>query len=236
MNSKYALIIGNSEYKDVNLAKLEMPGSDVNDLAGILKDLDIGGFDEVTTLINQLAATVRRAIAGFFAKKMREDLLLFYFSGHGVLDDQGHLFLAVKDTEHDLLSGTAIPARFITQEMDRSRSQRQVLIFDCCHSGAFARGAKGAMGASVGTAAAFEGNGFGRVVLTATDSTQYAWEGDEVLGEAENSLFTHYLIEGLKTGKADMDHDGRISLDELYDYVYEKVVCRRRPCPPWHRC
>jgi hypothetical protein len=37
------------------------------------------------------------------------------------------------------------------------------------------------------------------VVLTATDSTQYAWEGDEVIGEAENSVYTHYLVQGLGT-------------------------------------
>ena len=110
--------------------------------------------------------------------------------------------------------------------MDRSWSRRQVLILDCCHSGAFARGAKGVVGASVGTAIAFEGSGTGRVVLTATDSTQYAWEGDEVTGQAENSVFTRYLIEGLRTGQADIDGDGQITLDELYDYVYGQVVTR----------
>jgi hypothetical protein len=108
--------------------------------------------------------------------------------------------------------------------MDHSRSRRQVLILDCCHSGAFARGSKGVTGASVGTATAFEGKGYGRVVLTASDATQYAWEGDQVIGEADNSVFTHYLIEGMQTGKADADGDGKITVDELYDYVYAQVV------------
>ncbi|HET7089153.1 MAG TPA: caspase family protein, partial [Anaerolineae bacterium] len=167
---------------------------------------------------------VRRAIARFFAEKTRDDLLVLYFSGHGVLDDRGHLYLAVKDTERALPKGTAVEATFITDVMDSSNSRRQVLILDCCHSGAFARGTKGTPGASVHTATAFEGIGSGRVVLTATDSTQYAWEGDQVIGKAENSVFTHYLIEGLKTGEADVDNDGRITLDELYDYVYGQVV------------
>ncbi|HET6958299.1 MAG TPA: TIR domain-containing protein, partial [Vicinamibacterales bacterium] len=101
---------------------------------------------------------------------------------------------------------------------------RQVVVLDCCHSGAFAHGVKGAQGASVGTAEAFEGSGLGRVVLTATDSTQYAWEGDQIIGDAPNSLFTHFLIEGLKTGAADRDADGVVTVDELYDYVREQVV------------
>jgi hypothetical protein len=224
MSQKLALIIGSSEYEDPTLTRLVAPRADVTALESVLKHPEVGGFDDVTVLIDQLESVVRRAIARFFAEKKRADLLLLYFTGHGVLDDQGHLYLAMKDTEHTLLSATAIPASMITLAMDRSHPQRQVLILDCCHSGAFARGTKGVVGARVGTAAAFEGNGYGRVVLTATDSTQYAWEGDRILGQAENSLFTHYLIEGLQTGHADADGDGQTTLDELYTYVYERML------------
>ncbi len=224
MSRKLALIIGNSQYEDTSLAQLVTPDADVNALAETLRDLEIGAFDDVAVLIDQPAFAVRRAIASFFAGKGREDLLLLYFSGHGIRDDRGQLFLAVKDSEHNLLRGTAIPAAYITEEMDNSRSRSQVLILDCCHSGAFARGMKGAPGASVGTAAAFEGTGSGRVVLTATNSTQYAWEGDQLVGQPENSVFTHYLIEGLRSGAPDTDADGKITLDELYNYVYEQVV------------
>jgi serine/threonine protein kinase/formylglycine-generating enzyme required for sulfatase activity len=223
---KLALIIGNSEYEDGSLAQLVTPGADATELAGVLSDPAMGGFDEVTPLINQPVAAVRRAISRFYADKQRDDVLLLYFSGHGVLDDRGQLYLAVKDTERDLLRGTALGAAFIADEMDRSYSRRQVLILDCCQSGAFARGSKGAPGLSVGTAAAFEGTGYSRVVLTATDSTQYAWEGDQVIGEADKSIFTHYLVEGLQTGAADANADGWITLDELYDYVHSQVVTR----------
>ena len=226
MSQKLALIIGNSQYDDTSLSRLKTPDADVKALAEVLRAPDVGSFDTVTTLVNQPATAVRREVARFFGQKTRDDLLVLYFSGHGVLDDRGRLYLAVKDTERELLSGTAVPASFVTDEMDRSWSRRQVLILDCCHSGAFARGAKGVVGASVGTAIAFEGSGTGRVVLTATDSTQYAWEGDEVTGQAENSVFTRYLIEGLRTGQADIDGDGQITLDELYDYVYGQVVTR----------
>ena len=226
MAQRLALIIGNSVFRDQTLARLLKPDADVGALADVLLDKEIGDFNDVKLLVNMSSTQVRRAISNFYSKKQRDDLLLLYFSGHGVLDDQGRLHLAVKDTERALLRATAIPAAFITEEMNNSRSRRQVLILDCCHSGAFARGSKGATGASVGTATAFEGTGFGRLVLTATDATQYAWEGDQVIGEAENSVFTHYLIQGLKTGQADSDGDGRITVDELYDYVYDQVVQR----------
>jgi uncharacterized caspase-like protein len=224
MSRKLALIIGNSDYEDSHLSQLVAPGADAEALAEILREPEIGCFDEVATLINETTTTIRREIAGFFEGKGRDDLLLLYFSGHGVRDDRGHLFLAVKDTEVYLLRGTAIRAAYITEEMDNSLSRRQVLILDCCHSGAFSQGMKAATGTSVGTATEFEGTGSGRAVLTATDSTQYAWEGDRVIGRAENSVFTKYLVQGLRSGEADANADGRITLDELYDYVSEQVV------------
>ena len=224
MARKLALIIGNSQYEDTGLARLAAPDVDVRALAEVLQTPGIGGFDEVTPLLNEGLATVRKAIARFFDLKHRDDLLVLYFSGHGVRDEQGHLYLAVRDTERAVLAGTAIEASYVTTRMDRSASKRLVLVLDCCHSGAFGVGAKSAQGATVGTASAFEGTGRGRVVLTATDSTQYAWEGDQVIGDVETSLFTHYLIEGLRTGAADRDEDGRVTIDELYDYVYEHVL------------
>jgi uncharacterized caspase-like protein len=224
MGRRLALIIGNSVFRDPALARLLTPDADIGALADVLLDPEIGAFDDAKLVVNMAASTIRRSISEFFTNTTRDDLLLLYFSGHGVLDEYGRLYLATKETERNYLRGTAIPTSFITDEMDHSRSRRQVLILDCCHSGAFARGSKGVTGASVGTASAFEGKGYGRVVLTASDATQYAWEGDQVIGEAENSVFTHYLIEGMQTGKADADGDGKITVDELYDYVYAQVV------------
>lgn len=222
MNQKFALIIGNSEYDDKILNKLKSPEADVRALAEILRDPAIGGFDTVTTCINQLESSIRRTIGEFFYEKKPDDLLLFYFSGHGVIDDNsGRLFLAVKDTKRDLLRQTAIATALVTEEMNVCRSKRQILILDCCHSGAFAEGAKGDI--KVINESTFKGNGYGHVVLTASNSTQSAWEGDRIIEKAELSLFTHFLINGLKSGEADKNGDGQITLDELYDFVHEHV-------------
>ncbi len=224
MGRKLALIIGNSRYDDTGLARLPTADVDVREFANVLRSPDIGEFDEIAELADMGLAVVRRSIAQFFSEARKDDLLVFYFSGHGVKDENGQLYLAVRDTELKLLSGTSIEAAFITAQMDRSNSKRQVLIFDCCHSGAFAQGTKASAAQVVGTGPTFEGTGYGHVVLTATDSTQYAWEGDQILGNSDKSVFTHYILQGLKTGEADRNADGVITVDELYDYVYEQVV------------
>jgi len=221
MGGRFALIIGNTEYIDSGLAQLTAPGKDAEDLARVLKDQGICAFDDVKVLLNQLSSTVIEVVDEFFDQKKPDDLLVLYFSGHGVRDELGSLYLAVKNTIRTRLRSTAIKSDFIREAMDQSRSKRQVLILDCCNSGAFSQGTKAATGVSIGTASAFE-VGYGRIILTASDSTQFAWEGDKVIGETDNSLFTHYLVEGLE-GEADLDGDGSITVDELYDYAYEKV-------------
>lgn len=227
--SKFALIIGNSEYNDKNLSCLTTPTADVRALAEVLLDKNRGGFDAAKTLINESDSIIRKEIVRFFAEKKKDDLLLLYFSGHGVMDDHGRLYLAAQDTESGLLSASAISANFITDTMDSSRSKRKVLILDCCHSGAFFRDTKAVTGAKAVTKKTFEGDGYGKVVLTATDSTQYAWSSDDqVIGKTENSVFTHFLIEGLR-GAADTDSDGRITLDELYDYVAQNISSKQTP-------
>src|SRR2546423_8570079 len=83
------------------------------------------------------------------------------------------------------------------------------------------------MVARAGSAAHVEDHfgGRGRAVITATSAIEYAFEGDHLadLQEPTPSVFTNALVEGLETGDADRDQDGRIGLDELYDYVYGKV-------------
>ena len=137
---KYALIIGNNHYDDPKLAQLKTPAADSQALAKTLDDRAIGSFDEVTPLINQAESQVRRTISAFLAGKKPDDLVLLYFSGHGVLDDRGRLYLALKDTQLDLLKATSISSSFIADEMDSCRSKRQILVLDCCHSGAFVSG------------------------------------------------------------------------------------------------
>jgi formylglycine-generating enzyme required for sulfatase activity len=221
MSGKYALVIGNTEYTDSHLAKLTAPGKDANEFARVLKDQKLCGFDEVRVLLNQFSTSVMEAIDEFFDQRKPDDLLVLYFSGHGVRDDLGSLYLAVKNTVRSRLLSTAIESEYIKKVMDRSRSKRQVLILDCCNSGAFPQGTKAEAGGAMGLMTAFQG--YGRYVLTASDATQYAWEGDKVIGsETENSLFTHFLVKGLE-GEADSEGDGKITVDKLYDYAFEQV-------------
>jgi len=134
-----ALVVATYEYSDGGLRRLAAPEHDADSFAGVLQDPAIAGFD-VTMLVNQPHYVVGEAIADFYGEAGREDLTLLYFTGHGVKDDEGRLYLAMTNTRRDALMFTAISGAQLNDAMDASRSRRKVLILDCCYSGAFPAG------------------------------------------------------------------------------------------------
>ena len=91
---RFALIIAASEYQDSDFQKLIAPGKDAEALASVLKNPDIGGYDDVKVVKNEPAYKVNEEIQAFFSDRIRNDLLLLYFSCHGVKDEDGHLYYA----------------------------------------------------------------------------------------------------------------------------------------------
>jgi hypothetical protein len=225
-----ALILACNQYEDPEIRQLTAPANDAEALAKVLNDPDIGGF-EVKTLINEPSYKVKRAVESFFSDNQRDDLLFLYFSGHGMKDeDDGNLYFATSDTQRKLLHSTAVSANFVNDIMRKSISQKQVLVLDCCYSGAFARGMVAKGDRCVYTREQFEGRG--RIVLTASDATHYSFEGNKLEGEAIYSEFTDLLINGLESGEADTNGDGLISLDELYNYLLDKASFKKSHSKP----
>lgn len=220
--SRSALIIATYRYDDPRLKMLQAPQRDADALADVLGDPAIGGFD-VRTVVNAGAHDISVSLAEFFSQRRVEDLLLVHFSCHGVKDDSGELFLAASDTRMDLLDATAVPSAFVNKAMSHCRSGCVVLLLDCCYAGAFARGMSRADDV-VDVTDRFGGRG--RAVITASTALQYAFEGDALASQdlGMPSAFTRALVEGLRTGDADRDSDGLVSLDELYAYVHDEVT------------
>jgi uncharacterized caspase-like protein len=63
----------------------------------------------------------------------------------------------------------------------------------------------------------------GRAILTASRSAEVSLE----LPELGHGVFTYYLMQGLK-GAADLNHDGIVTLQELYEYLEQQVTQKAR--------
>jgi glycine betaine/choline ABC-type transport system substrate-binding protein len=215
-----ALIVATGKYDDPKLRRLRAPAADAQQLAEVLRDPAIGDFDvEIAEDCDE--RDLRRRIARFFHASGRDDVLLLHVSGHGIKDARGSLFLAAADTELDLLDATAISAAWLNEQMTQSPSRRKLLLLDCCFSGKFPFGMTPRGGEGMEVERRMQGRG--RAVITASNSMEYAYEGEQLSGQGEPSYFSAAVVEALKTGEADRDQDHWISVDELYDYVYDRV-------------
>ena len=226
--AKRALLIGVNEYK-VGLAGLSSPIKNVEALREILEDQN--GY-RVSCLPNPSVQEMRREIELFFLNNNleRDDLGLLFFSGHGLKDDHGDLYFAATDTEKvvggELRQATAVYAIDIQRWLRNSKCRRKVIILDCCFSGAFPRRMRvfgdnkiDFAGQLLGSLREEEYGGKGIVILTSSSAIENSYEREGL----ELSIYTHYLVEGLETGSADIDQDRRILAKELHDYVSDKV-------------
>lgn len=217
--AKIALLIGVSEYEP-GLNPLPATVKDVEAMGRVLADSEKGDFT-IQVLKNPQRQEMEEAIYQLFAHRQKDDLLLFYFSGHGVKDESGKLFLSTRATRKDngrLVKPTAVAASFLHESMNESKSERQVIILDCCFSGAIAKGLTLKDDGAVNLQEQLGGKG--RAILTSSSSTQYSFEQEG----SELSIYTRYLVEGIDKGAADLDGDGWISPDELHEYASSKVT------------
>ena len=216
-----ALVLAVSEYSDTMLRQLRSPAGDAAEFGQVLGSPDLGGFD-VTTVLDGRAHEIRLAVEEFLAVCGPDDLALVYLSCHGLVDARRRLYFAATDTLKDRLASTGVEARWLLDQLEECRARRQVVILDCCFSGAFATGTKGDDTVEFGSE--LLGQGRGRVVLTASRATEYSFEGTPTEDSAiPGSVFTAALATGIRTGVADTDDDGYISVDDAYAYAFDAM-------------
>jgi Caspase domain len=223
-----ALIVASDQYEQEGLRNLVAPAADAEALAGVLGDPQIGDFD-VQVVRNEPSHVIQAQVEDLLSESRPDDVLLLHFSCHGLKSDSGELFFAAANTRPNRLGSTAVSADFVQRCMRASRSRSIVLLLDCCYGGAFAQGVTVRAAGDVNVLDSFPtdraGSGRGRAVITASTAMEYAFEGEQLADDQGRrpSLFTAALTEGLITGDADRDEDGWVSLNELYEYVFDAV-------------
>jgi len=146
-----------------------------------------------------------------------DDIIIFYFSGHGFSENNVG-YLATSDTDLDIASDTAIPITRIRDELNKSEAKIKILIIDSCYSG-------------IGTGKKFDNQMSEDFENSLFSDISEGWvifasckrnEMSYFLEDGSMSVFTYFLIEGLK-GNADTDKDSIISFEDLRIYVTKMV-------------
>ncbi len=242
----YVIGTGCSSYKDAAF-RLNYAAKDARDLGQFFKNAQ-QTFDSIHVL-NILDSELTREslpkIRQWVARSKPEDYVLLFFAGHGVLNDALDYYLAPWDM--DFLNPSARGIAFSDFEaiLDDVPARRRILLVDACHSGeidkddwtgntnvtggenvkirGFVKGKKGsAKGETFKIMSELFSNyskGNGAFTLTAAGGAEFSWE----LGELKNGIFTHSLLEGLRSRFADLDENGSIDLDEWTRYTASQV-------------
>ena len=210
---KYAILIGNAEFdEDSNLPSLRYPSQDVYELKHVLQK----SYDKVVSFVNEDSHKVFSEIHRFIKKLKPQDLLLFYFSGHGYLSHDNKLWLCTSDTHTADLETSAINYDRLSSLMDRRKLKNVIVLLDCCHSGAVVT-RDNDQGKARFESQLEQSNG--RCVLASSTAVQKSKE-DASLG---HGVFTHYLLEGITSGLADVDNDGLITTHDIYHYIWKNM-------------
>ena len=224
-STKRALVIGISNYD--NLDSLSFCKNDGETISKILKSLNYKIFD---TLIGYVQwQNMRDAIFDFFTdpKTTPNDTLIFYYSGHGVPDSNGDIYLSTSDLHPDNPRKRGFAFDDLTKLLQECISTKIVVILDSCYSGS-AKISKGHEEDIVKIASAAiqkKSNeiitGEGRCILAASQARQEAY----ILEEKNHSIFTYYLLQGLSGEDGEsIDKYGNVTVDTLGKYVYNKIM------------
>ena len=221
-----ALIIAVSEYDTLNnLDFCKSDGEEINDIL-LSHNYEI---PEQSRLIGRVDGyKLRERIMDFFTDPTvtLRDTLLFYYSGHGVPDSEGRVYLCASETDADYPFRRGFSFQDLTDMMNMSLSKKIVAILDCCYSGT-AEISKGSEqhAAIMGNAAILEASkslieGEGKCILASSQSNQEAY----ALKESNHSIFTHFLINGLNGEKEAMNEYGYVTAGSLAKFIYNGIM------------
>jgi uncharacterized caspase-like protein len=227
----WAVVVGVSEYMNPGIPSLKYADKDAEALANFLRQPEGGGYDSdhMRVLLNKDAtlANVRGALINFLNQAIDMDLVLIYFAGHGAPEPARpqNIYLLTSDSDPTALGTSAFPMWDIPTVLSRYISAKRIIVFtDACHSGNISVNfATRGVGVSEENLVNqhftdLSKSKEGVVVFTASASGEVSQEFPEMA----HGVFTYYLLEGME-GKADLNNDYTVTINELMQYVEEQV-------------
>ena len=221
----YALLVGISNFKDSNITPLSFAHLDAIELANLLKSPRAGAIPEenVVVLTNQAAtrSAIQSAIETHLkARAGKNDTVLLFIASHGAsFSNKG--YIVAHDSNSEELATSGIPMEDIRQlfSSQLGNVKRLLLYVDVCHAGHIGQIEPDARNTNR-AASALDPPDLDVFGMLAAQKTQVALEGFNYGGG--HGAFTYFLMRALN-GAADLNHDGVVTMDELADYVKDKV-------------
>jgi len=212
----WAVIVGVGRY--TAMPSLKFTDDDAYRFYSFLKSPEGGALpdNQISILVDEAATreNILKAMRVNFLKADANDVVLLYFSGHG-LDG---CFLPV---DYDGFNNK-LRHEEVKQIFKQSKAKHKLCIADACHSGSLRYDGLAAKGPNPVTLdryyRAFEETDGGIALLMSSKAEELSLEDHGL----RQGVFTYYILKGLK-GAADTNNDYIVSIKELYNYVFGRV-------------
>ena len=247
-----ALVIGVGDYPHSPDSNLKAPAHDARRIGQLLIS-EMGFRKEDIKYLVDGEATKKAIMDGLTkwlpSRTKKGDRVIIFYEGHGTqIKDRNGDEADGKDealTTADLKKGGKRKlAQFILDDeigvaLKSLKGRQVILLIGSCHSGTIARSAEiggdgdddtqrfflpfdPELGALDTALHARDNEPFSadfnvHLSLSAALPHQYAW------GKGDRGIFPHYLIEAIKTKKADLNKNGRITAGEIINYIRPKT-------------
>ena len=216
-----AVIIGISNYK--NLPKADFAKDD----AQVFSDYAIRALGvppgNIKLLMDEQADAdeIYTAFKTWLPARVKSttDVYVFY-SGHGLPTQDGSgLYWLPQRANRDLISKTGILLSEINSDIQASKPKSVTIFMDACYSGQ-ARGGETLVASARPIALKSQPTTFPSnfTVISASQADQISSSSPEL----QHGIFSYYLMRGME-GEADLNKDGKITLDEIQRYLSENV-------------
>ncbi len=239
----FLVVIASEKFKN-NKFDLAYAVKDASDMANTMANSKSFNKIEIKKLFNQsFTPDSVKALSNFFSKASVNDVVMVFFAGHGYLDDDLSYYFPTYYTDFSDPKINSVAYKNFEGLFKEMKPLRKLMFIDACFSGevdediyetedenkskkdernvrlggsTFAQST--AMEMSKAIFSDLRQNS-GATIISSAGGTEAAYEGEKW----NNGLFTHCVIDGLKSLKADQNMDKKITLSELQKYVAEEV-------------
>ncbi len=224
-----AVLMGTWDYDHFEPRSLPAVERSFRRMRGLLTGPHCGGWPETSIVdLENRRDPYRARIDLIGACLSAEDVLLFYYVGHGLYDDRLHLGLTVGESsrEHGYVGATTLGFEAVREAFDHSEAKVKVAILDCCYAG-LASPREGRLSGE-GTPP------IGSYLIMSSSDFEASWYQQG--GDAPQTYFTKCFVDAVETGIEGAPPG--LGLGHLFNAVSAKLVEHRKPAPKrqiWNR-
>lgn len=209
----FAVVVGVAAYD--HMPVLRYTDDDAYRFYAFLKSPEGGALpdEQVAILIDEEATreNILETMQDVFAQATENDLIIFYFSGHGL---NGSFLPFDFDGFNNKMGHDEVAAAF-----NHSKAKYKLCLADACHSGsilAMRSGETEPVLVQYYKTLSKSVSGTALIMSSKADETSLESSG------LRQGVFSHFLIRGLK-GEADRNQDKVVSVQELFEFIYGNV-------------